>query len=117
MFSTTTMESSTSRPSATTKPAMESWLSEYPRKYRQARPNDNDRGIETMTMPAARNPSGSSVSMTSAIAMPKSMYSRLSRELTFFDWSNPTSSLMRLGNSSAKALVTAITRSRTSRML
>ena len=28
MFSTATMESSTSRPSATTNPAMESWLSE-----------------------------------------------------------------------------------------
>ena len=28
MFSTTTMESSTSRPSATTKPAIEIWLSE-----------------------------------------------------------------------------------------
>ena len=28
MFSTTTMESSTSRPSATTKPAIDSWLSE-----------------------------------------------------------------------------------------
>ena len=28
MFSTTTMESSTSRPSATTKPAIDSWFSE-----------------------------------------------------------------------------------------
>ena len=32
MFSTATMESSTSSPSATTKPAMESWFSEKPRK-------------------------------------------------------------------------------------
>ena len=30
MFSTTTIESSTRRPSATTKPAIESWLSEKP---------------------------------------------------------------------------------------
>ena len=32
MFSTTTIESSTSRPSASTKPAMDSWLSENPVK-------------------------------------------------------------------------------------
>ena len=70
-----------------------------------------------MTMPAARKPSGSSVSITSAMAMPKSTYRRLSRPLTFSDWSKPTSSLMRFGSSLANPFVAAITRSRTSRML
>ena len=32
MFSTTTMESSTRRPSATTNPAMDSWFSEKPKR-------------------------------------------------------------------------------------
>ena len=70
-----------------------------------------------MTMPAARQPSGSNVSSTSAIAMPKSKYSRLSRERTFSDWSKPTSSLMRFGRSAENWFAAAMTRSRTSRML
>ena len=73
MFSTTTIESSTSRPSATTKPAIEIWLSEKPEKYSTDRPIASDSGIEIITTPAARSPSGSSVIATSAIAMPKSV--------------------------------------------
>ncbi len=53
-------------------------------------------------MPAARQPSGSSVSDTSAMAMPKSVYSREGRELTLRDCSKPRSSLMRFGSPLSK---------------
>ncbi len=66
-----------------------------------ARPKPSDSGIEIMTMPAARSPSGSSVSSTSAIAMPKSMYSRDRRLATLRDWSKPFSSVMRAGTAVA----------------
>ena len=117
MFSTATMESSTSSPSATTKPAIDSWLSEKPRKYSTAMPNASDSGIEIMTMPAARRPSGSRVSSTTATAMPKSMYSRSRRLATLRDWSKPSSSEMRLGRPSAQRSTLATTASRTSSTL
>ena len=85
MFSTTTIESSTSRPSATTKPAMEIWLSEKPSKCSADTPMASDSGIEIITMLAARSPSGSSVIATSAMAIPKSVVSRLRRVATFSD--------------------------------
>ena len=52
MFSTTTIESSTSRPSASTNPAIESWFSEKPVKYSGASPIANDSGIEIITTSA-----------------------------------------------------------------
>ena len=62
-----------------------------------ARPKARDSGMETITMPAARRPSGSSVMTTSAMAMPKSEYRRSSRLATFSDWSKPHSRRMRPG--------------------
>ena len=73
MFSTTTMESSTSRPSESTRPAIESWFSEKPVTLRSAMPTASESGIDTMTMAAARSPSGSSVMLTRLTAIAKSI--------------------------------------------
>ncbi len=81
MFSTTTIESSTSRPSASTKPAIDSWFSEKPLKYSIESPIASDSGIEIITTSAARSPSGSSVSSTRPIAIAKSSPRRSRRLL------------------------------------
>jgi hypothetical protein len=99
MFSVTTIESSTSRPSATTKPAIDNWFSEKPAKYSAATPVSSDSGIDTMTMPAARSPSGSRVTDTSTIAIRKSADRRLRRRATLRDWSKPRTSSTPAGNS------------------
>ena len=117
MFSTATIESSTRRPSATTKPAMDSWLSEKPRKYSTAMPKASDSGIEIMTMLAARKPSGSSVSSTTAMAMPKSMYRRSRRVATLRDWSKARSREMRFGRPAFQRSTAETTASRTSSTL
>jgi hypothetical protein len=72
MFSTTTTESSTSSPSAMTNPTMESWFTEKPVKRSSVTPIASESGIETITTPEARRPSGRSVTSTSRMAMPKS---------------------------------------------
>ena len=91
MFSTTTIESSTSSPSATTKPTIDSWFRLKPAKYSSDRPIASDSGMEIITTPAERRPSGSSVSSTSAIARAKSPPSLPSRWATLRDWSKPRS--------------------------
>ena len=115
MFSTTTMESSTSSPSATTKPAMDSWLSEKPVKYSAARPMASDSGMDSITMPAARRPSGSSVSATRLMASVKSKRSRESRWSTLRDWSKPRSRRTPSGSWGSKASSRSQMPSRTSK--
>ena len=103
MFSTTTIESSTSSPSASTKPAMESWFSEKPVRCSSASPMASESGIEIITMADARRPSGSSVTSTSAIAIAKSSPSWLSRCATLRDWSKPRSRRTSAGSARSKA--------------
>ena len=79
MFSTTTIESSTSRPSAITIPTIVSWLRVKPVHASPVTAMASDRGIEIMTTAAALGPSGSKVSSTSPTAMRKSSPSRASR--------------------------------------
>ena len=102
MFSTTTIESSTSSPSASTKPAIDSWLSEKPVKYSADRPIASDSGIEIITTSDARQPSGSSVSSTSPMAIAKSMPRRVSRCWTLRVWSKPRSSRTLSGRLASK---------------
>ncbi len=54
MFSTTTIESSTSSPSAITKPTMLSWLMEKPVTWSSATPIASESGIEIITTTEAR---------------------------------------------------------------
>ena len=89
MFSTTTMESSTSRAERDDEAGNRNLVQRIAEEVEQVRPNASDSGIDTITMPAARQPSGSSVSNTSAMAMPKSRYRWFSRCDTLRDWSKP----------------------------
>ena len=102
MFSTTTIESSTSRPSATTKPAIEIWLSEKPRKYsadeadrqrQRNRDHDDARGAQAERQQRDRDQRDRD---------PEVVVSRSSRCATFSDWSKPSSSWMRLGSCVSK---------------
>ena len=58
---------------------------------------------DTITISEARKPSGSRVSRTSAIAMPRSRPSEFRRWATVSDWSKPRSSLISLGRRGSKA--------------
>ena len=94
IFSTTTIESSTSRPRAITAPTILSWFMLNPIKYKPVSPISIDNGIDITTIPEALNPRGSNVSRTIRKAKRKSFSSRLSLFFTFCDWSNPLSSLI-----------------------
>ena len=83
MFSTTTIESSTSKPSATTIPTIVSPLSVKPVHARPVNAIASDSGIEIMTTAAALGPSGSRVKSTSPSATRKSSPKRPSACDTF----------------------------------
>jgi hypothetical protein len=85
MFSTTTIESSTSRPRAMTKPTMLSWLMLQPSTCSPVTPMASESGMETITTSDARRPSGSSVTSTGASAMAKSQPRRDRRSETLTD--------------------------------
>ena len=93
IFSTTTIESSTKRPNAITKPTIDSWLMLKPVAFNITTANASDSGIEIITTSDARVPSGSNVISTSAIAIAKSSPSRARRVSTFCDWSKPRASV------------------------
>ena len=99
MFSTTTMLSSTSSPSAITKPTIDSWLMLNPVTSSSVTAMASDSGMETITTRLARVPSGSSVSNTSASAMAKSWPSRDRRWSTLAAWSKPRASVTPAGSS------------------
>src|SRR6266545_3084673 len=80
MFSTTTMESSTRRPSAISMPTIVSWFSEYPNACSAVSPIASDNGIEIITMSEDLPPSGSNVISTRPMAMRKSSPSHAGRE-------------------------------------
>ena len=72
IFSVTTIESSTNRPSAMMKPEIANWLRVKPVKARMATPIIRLSGTDTMTTIEARQPSGNKVISTSPSAMAKS---------------------------------------------
>ena len=101
MFSTTTIESSTSRPSAITKPTIDSWLMLKPVQLQHATAIASESGMDTITTMDARQPSGSSVISTSAIAIAKSLAEPVEpRRSRSRDWSKPRSSVTPSGSSS-----------------
>ena len=97
MFSTTTMLSSTRRPRARTKPAIDSWLRVKPKAWTRARPISRDSGIDIITTTPARRPSGRRVMRTRPTAMPKSRNSFPRRWSTFSDWKKARSSFTPAG--------------------
>jgi len=113
MFSTTTIESSTSSPSAMTMPTMVIWLSVKPVALSAVRPIASESGMEIITTRAAGRPSGSRVSNTRAMAMRKSSPSRSSRFDTFRAWSKPRTSRMSRGRSRSNGSSSRSMRSRT----
>ena len=73
IFSTTTIESSTSKPNAITKPTMLNWLILKPNLSNMNNPMSNESGIEIMTTREALKPNGTKVSSTKKIAIAKSL--------------------------------------------
>ena len=98
MFSTTTIESSTSNPKATTKPTILNWLMLKPVLSSKNKPMSNDIGIETMTTSDARKPNGIKVKSTKMIAIPKSLPKCSSRVRTLSALSNAFSNTICGGN-------------------
>ena len=98
IFSVTTIESSTSKPSERMKPEMLIWFSVKPNRLSNSTPIASDSGIDTMTISEGRNPSGASVISTSASAMPKSRASRPSLRAMSLLWSKPISIAMSGGS-------------------
>jgi hypothetical protein len=109
MFSVTTMESSTSSPRLSTKPAMASWLTVKPNAWSRANPISSDSGIDSITTPPARKPSGSRVTSTMASARPKSRNSRESRCCTFSACTKPRSSFTPAGRVFSNSAIAAST--------